>query len=498
MEASRANFDSSHPQMSLATMEVAEMPAMKQLTSEIASSRAPKVKIRRYGRADYDEFEESTLGPHLCVGSSNIGKAEIDCKYHWRKAAWGVLGTHETPAGILYMDIAFRQPPGHWLHTASVFITMSETETSYALLKRGLKRDSICVSSIDDNSVQMTEHFGPRTLVGIPSIESRTQSTKLTPTFGFTGIEVGGVGFESNTSKDMTGQWVFQGSLRKPKDGNSYRTLQWDLTPNELDGKHLSRQEFSTAFAFQHRQRPVYMRVEIDGRLGSRCKRMQQKFSTKLGKQDKSTLTHIHFGEGFKFTKCLDEAAQSLNSSMELENLRKTPRELPDSIPAEDVGPKSPSLLFFETDAQSKNAVLGDKIEAAEDALTIALRRCLEEGPGSDLTLEETSQNSEKGVEDTTSNSSIDAISLNWSLEERNGEEMCVAIARVIVFFLSCIVAAGEFLSQLPAQAALTWRLVSEQPWDKIHVVGPKVITHVMNAEDDVKPQMVANEQTEQ
>lgn len=58
-----------------------------------------------------------------------LGKVDVDCRYRWKKAQWGVLDTTERPAGIVYMDITFKQPPGYWLQSVTVFVTLSQDAT---------------------------------------------------------------------------------------------------------------------------------------------------------------------------------------------------------------------------------------------------------------------------------------------------------------------------------------------------------------------------------
>lgn len=97
-----------------------------------SSCRGPSLKVWRYGRNDFEEFNESDArGHHLRVGHGKIGKVDVDCKYSWSDAQWGTLGIEKkNPAGIVYMDVTFKQPQGYWLKTASVFITLSEGTAS--------------------------------------------------------------------------------------------------------------------------------------------------------------------------------------------------------------------------------------------------------------------------------------------------------------------------------------------------------------------------------
>ncbi|KAF7555713.1 hypothetical protein G7Z17_g1971 [Cylindrodendrum hubeiense] len=463
---------------------------MNQDTIGAASTPPPRIKIRRYGRTDYDKYEDHVGGSQLSVGSANIGKVEIDCRYHWKKAEWGLLGTRQTPAAILYIDITFRQPPGHWLQTASVFVTLSENDASYALVKPS--RQSI--ANYSNNSVQMTEHFGPRTLVGIPSNESQTKCTKATPTVGFTGLEVGGIGFESSTTKDKASQWVFQGSLRTPKDGSSYRTLQWDLSPNKLNPTQLFRQDFSTGFAFQHRRQPIYMRVEINGKLGSKGKQILQRFSTAFGSKDKSTLTFMDLRNTSMFNKSLDETAKCLDLEMKMENLRKTPMELPHSIPAQFVSEESMESSSAQDKISVEEKCPDVKAEEVGDPLTLALKRCLEHGIGSDLGADKTAHDITKPIDGDGSGRddsemgesriSISPISSEDSLEVVHGERFCRLLARAIVFLMSFVFVVTGFFRHIPAQAALTWRLVKEQPWVEGDKTKSRIITQSLKLED--------------
>ncbi|VUC28709.1 unnamed protein product [Clonostachys rosea] len=300
----------------------------------------PPIQVR-YGRNDFEKFCQKTArGSNLCIGSHSIGKIDIDCKYRWKKSQWGVLGLpgDSKPAGIMYMDITFHQPAGYSLERANVYITLSEDPDSYAL-----RKDSgHCRTRRGEQSlraacaVQFTDHYGPQHLTGVKSTRTEAKSNKMTPTVGMMGLELGGVGHETTVSRELTDRWVFKGLVRRPRTGPGYRTLEWELSGNSLDATQDHRQEYRTAFAFEHSARPVYMRVEIDGKLrdrGSKLKYSMIKFSSNLTKQDLSTLTRIDLTD-LPSGKRLDRIAYGLNLDMQRENYMNCPVEVPSPQPA--------------------------------------------------------------------------------------------------------------------------------------------------------------------
>ncbi|CAH0054776.1 unnamed protein product [Clonostachys solani] len=292
----------------------------------------PPIQVR-YGRNDFEKFCQKTArGSNLSIGSHSIGKIDIDCKYRWKKSQWGVLGRSD-PAGIMYMDITFHQPAGYSLERANVYVTLSEDPESYALRKdSGNSRARRREQSLDAAcAVQFTDHYGPRYLTGAKSTRTEAKSNKIIPTLGMMGFELGGIGHETTVSRELTDRWVFKGLVRKPRTGPGYRTLEWELSGNSLDATQDHRQVYHTAFAFEHSERPVYMRVEIDGKLRDRGRKLKYsmiKFSSNLTKQDLSTLTRIDL-TGVPGAKPLDQIAEGLNMDMQRENYMDCPVELP-------------------------------------------------------------------------------------------------------------------------------------------------------------------------
>ncbi|KAK3986749.1 hypothetical protein QBC44DRAFT_247481, partial [Cladorrhinum sp. PSN332] len=308
--------------------------------------RGPTISVRKYGQNDFERFDEETArGSHLCVGSMSIGKVDIDVKYRWKEARWGVLGDDKSPGGVVYMDLTFKQPHGYWLESARVFVTLSEDSSTYALGK-ARRRDRVSSrirNSINsDYDLQLTEHFGPQFLTGTKTVQTESKLNSFIPTIGAMGVaEIGGMGHSSATLKQRESRWIFKGTIRKPRDSDSFRTLEWELSENQLDPNQPHKQDYQTAFAFEHNYRPVFMRVEVEGKLRSKTQSAKHKvhhnflrFSSNPNKKDCSTLTHIDLSENKGFQKSLDPVATSLNMAMEMKNGLNPPLEMPDPTQA--------------------------------------------------------------------------------------------------------------------------------------------------------------------
>ncbi|TLD20621.1 hypothetical protein PspLS_08436 [Pyricularia sp. CBS 133598] len=308
--------------------------------------RGPTIRVRRFGHNDFERFdEENAVGQHLCVGEKTIGKVNIECKYRWRQSQWGLIGTQSSPAGIIYMDIMFHQPDGFWLESGTVYITIGEDERlTYALRKQKKERSSgsrahspeyIPIDS--EHSVQMSEHYGPKLLTVNKTLRQENKTREFLPTLGVMGMaELGGVGHKSNYVQERVGCWRFQGNVCRPQGQPGFRTLRWDLTENKFEPDQPHSPEYNTAFAFEHSKRPVYMRVEIEGKLKSKSQRMLHRtcrFSSAMGNKDNSTLTHMDLRKLMPHRR-LDEVARGLDMAMQMKNCEKVPVQVSGPRPA--------------------------------------------------------------------------------------------------------------------------------------------------------------------
>ncbi|TLD32699.1 hypothetical protein PspLS_01660 [Pyricularia sp. CBS 133598] len=336
-----------------------------------ASSGAP-IEMRSYGQNDYHRFEAEALrGSHLSVGSKRLGKVDVDCKYRYQKTQVGVMGQDKKPAGIIYMDITFHQPHGYWLQSAVVYITIGEddtSDTSYILAQsKTPKKHRTGRQRRADLAVQMTQHFGPRCLTGPETTRTEVKHNSFVPTVGIMGFEVGGMGRSSFSSQELKGHWTFKGSVVTPKGCLGLRTLQWEFTANKLEPDQNSPHDYRTAFAFEHSRNPLYMRVEIDGKLQSKVKNLCHNlaiFSSHLGRKDSSTVTRMHLSHKKVPHKELDEIAEGLEKAMQMENLERTPVKIPGSAIA----------TFSEHVHTNAAPSLANKPRIKQDPLLAALR----------------------------------------------------------------------------------------------------------------------------
>mgnify|MGYP005989328355 CR=1 FL=1 len=304
----------------------------------MSGSSGPSLSIRRNGACDFETLDQKLLnGPYLFVGSGTIGKkVQVDCKYLWQQSKWGVLGSRQHPAGIIYIDISITQPEGYWLECASVYVTMSEDDDTYALQRpAGEVSGSRSYSTYYD--VQMTEHYGPQLLMGPETSQKRDKSFRMLPRVLAGGVELGGMGYEHSKSQELSSRWVFKGSISRPQDYAGFKTLHWEFRENHLDYKRSRGHEYHTGFAFEHQKRPLYMRLEVEGKLRSKSLRLKNQWlsfssSRQVGKNPNvSTLTRMAFEPNDTFNKTLDFAARGLNEEMQQKNLQRTALEIPES-----------------------------------------------------------------------------------------------------------------------------------------------------------------------
>ncbi|KAK2049293.1 hypothetical protein LZ31DRAFT_549615 [Colletotrichum somersetense] len=298
----------------------------------------PVLRIRRFGRSDFERFnEEAAVGSHLLLGSNSIGKVEIECKYRWRKARWGVLGPDQNPAGIVYIDISLKQPPEHTLSNANILVTLSEdAPASYGRFSR---RRPVQTSLDSEHAVQVTEYFGPHAICGPQGMSLETNERTFRPTIGAGGlVELGGMGTHHSVTRQYVDSWTFKGTQKRAKGGIGLRCLEWELTENDTDRKPLHNHVFYTAFAFEHSGRPVNICVEIGGRLKSKTKQGKQRFfrfCSRSGDTNNVMVTQVDLSTARNdFREKLDQLAFGLNMDMQRINLEAIPVEMPDPTQA--------------------------------------------------------------------------------------------------------------------------------------------------------------------
>ena len=254
---------------------------------------------------------------------------KVDCRFRLSKSLWGVMGDH-TPAGIVYMDLAFDQPRDCRLASATVLVTLEDPfaiRTPY-----GSGRSS---------SLQVTDRYEPKQLRGKPQAVPVKKTYHLTPTVNVAGYGVGGIGVDLEKTMTYTSRWSFSGQLLPAKDketglhGTTYRTLKWELTENDLEAESVHNNVIHTAFALEHEGKPFHMQVTINGKLQRKTDRIKKllKFPSHRRKEDGTTVTEVNLGPPDAQSKRLDDKANQLRSEMESENLGAMPVEMQDVLP---------------------------------------------------------------------------------------------------------------------------------------------------------------------
>ncbi|KAF5565498.1 hypothetical protein FPHYL_4191 [Fusarium phyllophilum] len=262
----------------------------------------------------------------------------VDCRFLFKKSRWGVLGESEFPAGILYLDFNFGPPQGCKVKTATVTVTLDDSDECLHSLTsddRDLYHDSNC-------SLEMTGYFGPQSILGEEKSTEFRRTMRMTPEVQAMGFGVGGIGGESERSFKGSSRWTFMGQVLAGKRPSSYKTLKWYLTDNELESQAFRSSCVHTAFAFQHSGKPFLMRVDIEGRLEKWNHRVKNKL--KFGSVVRSPL---------------DEYAQQLSKKMWMENYESTPIQMPDTREASFNQGNSP--LRAEEAQSQKDTFLADE-----------------------------------------------------------------------------------------------------------------------------------------
>ncbi|KAF4909350.1 hypothetical protein CGCF415_v005980 [Colletotrichum fructicola] len=414
----------------------------------------PGLKIRRFGRSDFERFnEEKAVGDHTLLRRSSIGKVEIECNYRWKQARWGVLGPDKNPAGIVFIDVSFGQPPEHNLSNATILITLSEDEP--APHSRFGRRKPVRTSLDSENAVQVTEYFGPHAIYGPQGISLETNERSFQPNIGAGGIvEIGGVGTRRNITRQYVDSWTFKGTQKRAKDGIGLRCLEWELTENDTERKPLHNHVFYTAFAFEHSGRPVNMRVEIGGRLKSKTERGKERFfrfCSRSGDKENVIVTQIDLSTARNdFREKLDQLAFGLNMDMQRINLEAIPVEMP--------GPTQATFEQVASDAipDADETILNGLEEASDEGINELKEFLLQEAkrpPAFKISQPECSGNSSSGDE-TLVNDSNDTISTKSAdskqIARRIPEVMVLALIRWLILMLKAIGTTDPDLTGIP------------------------------------------------
>lgn len=288
-------------------------------------------KTRKYGRCDYERFDHLSSSS-ACAGYGSIGKVKVNCRFLFAESQWGILGPAGNPAGIIYMDLDFDQPPDCRLTSAKVLVTLEEVPDN---------PDGVVGPAW--RPVRLTDHYGPKHIRGERREMQVKETLHLNPhaqAFGFGG---GGIGVEKHRSKLVAGRWMFTGQLIPGKHRNwAFETVKWELAENPIESQSSHANVVHTAFAFEHNGRQFHMTVKVKGTLTDWSDNLKKRL--RFGKdRDATTVTLIRFNKQYPFQRPLDELASSLPWAMEAKNMFAVPAEIPDAVPVtfQQVAPSS-------------------------------------------------------------------------------------------------------------------------------------------------------------
>ena len=284
---------------------------------------------RRFGRYDFHRFDHTT-SEQASVGGASIGKVEVDCKLLFKKSKWGLLDGSR-PAGIIYMDLDFRQPQGYVLEWATVQVSLDDQTPHYVPSATPLSRP---FDVLGQYPIQMTPWFGPQHIVGPERVMHKSQTIDLKPNVQVAGNGVGGVGRRDQATFEIPYRWKFTGSLVRPSakkpGGGQYKTLEWELKENDLEPGQTNK--IHTAFTFEYGGQPFFMKVVVKGGLKKLHHQFKHnlksmKFGPRPNKNEDVSTTLVNAYHGNRLP--LDALARGLDNAMEMENYKRRPLELP-------------------------------------------------------------------------------------------------------------------------------------------------------------------------
>ncbi|KAI1311515.1 hypothetical protein F5Y03DRAFT_343354 [Xylaria venustula] len=323
---------------------------------------------RKCGKFDFDQFRPVQVSTHF-LGKGKIGEMEVACKFLFHKSRWGVLNPDRNPAGILYLDLVFTEPPSCCLRGATVILTLDEHDEN-------LERHFSTKDKIHDNlPVHVTEH-GPHHLVGQTKTSEKSRTRQFIPSINAGGfVELGGIGQMSKVREIHESQWSFSSQVMPDQNGHA-TTLRWDLSESDLDNQPKHTNTFHTAFAFQHDGQPFFMHLEVSGILDNAASNLIYKTKRKLSKfrfpgEPQKVTTLVNFGgRNNRYTQPLDEHVQTIPSEMVQANMAA-----PDQVQTlqrqakESVPPTTLSLQEEETPSEEIPVVQVATDVAEEDEM---------------------------------------------------------------------------------------------------------------------------------
>ncbi|BCR89970.1 uncharacterized protein ACHE_51168A [Aspergillus chevalieri] len=304
---------------------------------------------RKYGRS-YHHFGQLSSAS---LGSRNLGKVRVDCRFRLSESQWGVLN-QSTPAGVLYVDLNFDQPQDCRLKSATVLMTLDK------------EKPVSTATPLNRDTLQLTDYYGPKHLSGEPTTLPRRRVYQFMPEVNAMGCSGGGVGVNSEKTTNEVRRWMFTGQLmpgKAPNNAVAYRTLKWELTENDLDSQSFHNNVIRTGFAFEHDREAFRIRVEIQGKLQKRTHQLKEswkdktrhfKFPPEADRDQGSAITLVDVRQTRQFQRNIDNLAMGLPHEMVRRNQLEVPVEVPNSMPS--LFQELPSA-FHPSDIQSPTSI---------------------------------------------------------------------------------------------------------------------------------------------
>lgn len=283
---------------------------------------------------EYKRFDHLALSA-ASVGHARIGKVDVDCRLLFRKSKWGVLGAADTPAAVIYMDVDVLCPPGLSLKNLRVLLTLEDVPLSGERVDATRFFDEKEDKNNENNHdagvpCQFTEFYGPHALRG--SIVSTSSASPLLPRIGY---GFGGLQTEAEKTRKTEIPWEVRGSLRRDSGTGVWKTLEWDIYANDLEGsraRQSSSNRIHLAFAYEHSRRPILLKVELAGKLKS-PDRLLNPIMKRFRQGDTARCMTLIGPVSENLRRHLDELAMGLQKAMEMENMTDVPIEFPDPAP---------------------------------------------------------------------------------------------------------------------------------------------------------------------
>lgn len=285
--------------------------------SQTAISQLPTFLIQEDGKPGQFRPVDYLHAPYVNIASESIASSSINC---WLDLPKSKFGTFEgLSAGIIYMDINITTAQRN-LQSVTVTVTLDDEAPK---LQQAIQGEIGHTLRSIYQSVRMTKVYEPKTMVISGRDDVDTRSPRSKSEIKATGIDVGGIGAEPQTSVTTTDfqAWKLSGQSIPVKDSRLHSAIRWHLSSSSV--VPLLRDVcIHTGFLFQGTSKPFYLTVEIEGnpsKLSDRIRQISQQLGR--GNRNSSRWRKILVNTGHEHQhQPLDEIARTLPEAMHRRN----------------------------------------------------------------------------------------------------------------------------------------------------------------------------------